>query len=91
MAFAYHVEQAHSQWQIDFDRRLDIVPAYHGLVYVDNETREILRVTLVAEGIPPDFPGKVAETILDYNYQDISGHTFLLPYTSRVLMAGKAT
>ena len=89
MVFAYHVEQAHSQWQIDFDHRLDIVPAYHGLVYVDNETREILRVTLVAEGIPADFPVKVAETTLDYNYQDISGHTFLLPYTARVLMAAE--
>ena len=32
---------------------------------------------------------KVAETTLDYNYQDISGHTFLLPYTARVLMAAE--
>jgi hypothetical protein len=89
MAFAYHVEQAHSQWHINFARRLDIVPAYHGLIYVDNKTHEILRVTLAAEGIPADFPVKVAETTLDYNYQDISGHTFLLPYTSRILMAAE--
>ena len=32
---------------------MEIVPAYHGLVYVDNKTREILRVTLEAEGFPP--------------------------------------
>jgi hypothetical protein len=89
MVFAYHVDQAHSQWHIEFDRRMDIVPAYHGLVYVDNKTREILRVTLVAEGIPADFPVKSAETTLDYNYQDISGHTFLLPYTARTLMAAE--
>jgi len=89
MVFAYHVDQAHSQWHIDYDRRLDIVPAYHGLIYVDNETREILRVTLEAEGIPADFPVRIASTTLDYNYQDISGHTFLLPYTSRVLMAAE--
>jgi hypothetical protein len=89
MAFAYRVEQARSQWHINFDRRLDIVPAYHGLVYVDDKTHEILRVTLAAEGIPADFPVKVADTTLDYNYQDISGHTFLLPYTARTLMSAE--
>jgi hypothetical protein len=89
MVFAYRVEQAHSQWHINFDRRLDIVPAYHGLIYVDNKTHEILRVTLAAEGIPADFPVKVAETILDYNFQDISGRTFLLPYTARTLMSAE--
>jgi hypothetical protein len=90
MVFAYHVDQAHSQWHIEFDRgRLGIVPAYHGFVYVDNKTREIVRVTLVAEGIPADFPVKSAETTLDYDYKDIAGHMFLLPNASRILMAGQ--
>jgi hypothetical protein len=89
MVFAYHVDQAHSHWDINFDRRLDIVPAYHGLIYVDNKTHEILRVTLEAEGIPADFPVKVANTTLDYDYQDISGHQFLLPCKSQILLAAE--
>jgi hypothetical protein len=89
MVFAYHVDQLHSQWHIDYDRKLDLVPAYHGLIYVDNKTHEILRVTLEAEGIPADFPVRLADTTLDYNYQDISGHTFLLPYTSRIVMSAE--
>jgi hypothetical protein len=89
MVFAYHVDQLHSQWHINYDRKLDLVPAYHGLIYVDNKTHEILRVTLEAEGIPADFPVRVADTTLDYNYQDISGHTFLLPYTSRIVMSAE--
>ncbi len=89
MAFAYHVDQAHSQWRIEFDRRLNIVPAYHGLVYVDQKTREILRVTLEAEGIPADFPVKAAETILAYAGQDISGHTFLLPHVARTTLSAE--
>ena len=30
---------------------------------------------------------KKAETILDYDYQEISGHTFLLPLKAQVIMA----
>jgi hypothetical protein len=88
-AFAYHVDQAHSQWHIDFEHRLDIVPAYHGLVYVDNKTHQILRVTLVAEGIPADFPVRAAETILDYADEDISGHTFLLPHVAQTTLSAE--
>ncbi len=87
MAFAYSVAQSRSQWHINYDRRLDLVPAYHGLIYVDNETHEITRVTLEAENIPPSFPVKRADTILDYDYTDISGHTFLLPLKARTIMS----
>lgn len=79
-AFSYHVDQARSQWHITYDNpRMDIIPAYHGLVYVDPQTHEVERVTLVAENIPAGFPVHSVETILDYDYVDISGHTFLLP------------
>jgi hypothetical protein len=80
MAFAYHVDQARSQWHITYENpRMDIVPAYRGLVFVDPKSHQILRVTLVAENIPAGFPIHSVETVLDYDYADISGHTFLLP------------
>lgn len=87
LAFAYHVSQARSQWHIVFDKKLDIVPAYHGLVYVDKQTHEVMRVTLEAENIPSDFPVKRAGTVLDYDYQELSGRTFLLPLKSTTIMA----
>jgi hypothetical protein len=87
MAFAYRVSQSHSQWHINYERKLDIVPAYRGLVYIDKEKRQITRVTLEAIDIPPGFPVKRAETILDYDYQDISGRTFLLPLKASTMMA----
>ncbi len=87
MAFAYRVRQQRSQWHITYDKRADIVPAYSGLVEVDNKTHEVMRVTLHADDIPESFPVKRAETILDYDYQDISGHTFLLPLKAQVIMA----
>lgn len=92
MVFAYHVDRSRSQWHITYspgrgtEGRLDIVPAYRGLVYVDNKTHEVTRVTLEAEDMPADFPVKRAETILDYEYQDISGKVFLLPLKARTLL-----
>jgi hypothetical protein len=87
MAFRYHVEQARSQWGIDYEHTNHIVPAYSGRVLIDKGTHVVLRVTLNADDIPPTFPVKEATTILDYEYQDISGHQFLLPLKSETLMS----
>jgi len=86
MAFSYRVAQSRSQWHITFDRKLDIMPAYHGVVYVDAQTHEVTRITLDAENIPADFPVREAGTVLDYDYTDISGHTFLLPLKAQTIM-----
>ncbi len=89
MSFTYHVPQARSQWHIVVkDAGMDIVPAYHGRVVVEPGTHVVMRVTLVADGIPPGFPVKKAEETLDYDYTDISGHTFLLPLKGEVDMDG---
>jgi hypothetical protein len=87
LAFSYRVAQYRSQWHINYDRKLDIMPAYRGLVYVDKQTHQIMRITLEAEDIPASFPVKRAETILDYDFQEISGHTFLLPLKATTIMA----
>jgi hypothetical protein len=89
MAFAYHVSQSRSQYRLVVeDAKLSIISAYRGLVEVDPDTHVVMRVSTIAENIPPDFPIRKAEDVLDYDYQDISGHTFLLPLKSQVLMSG---
>jgi hypothetical protein len=87
LVFAYHVEQSRSQWHINWDRKLDIIPSYRGLIYVDKDTHMVTRVTLEATEIPADFPIHAAETKLDYDFQDISGHTFLLPLKASTTMS----
>ena len=79
MAFHYSVEQANSQWGIEYEHKEHIVPAYSGRILIDKDTHVVLRVTLNADNIPATFPVKMATTILDYDYMDISGHQFLLP------------
>jgi hypothetical protein len=87
MAFSYSVEQANSQWGIEYEKKEHIVPAYSGRILIDKDAHLVLRVTLNADNIPQSFPVKMATTILDYDYIDISGHQFLLPLKSETQMS----
>ncbi len=84
--FSYFVEQPRSKWHISFEKRLDIVPAYRGLVYVDRDTLGVVRITLEAVGIPPSFPIQQASTVLDYDFTDIAGRQYWLPLKAVVRM-----
>jgi hypothetical protein len=86
--FAYHVSQGRSQWHIEVDRQQDIISAYQGLIYVDQENRQVLRITLEAVDIPSSFPVRKAEDILDYDYQTLGDQQFLLPLKGEVRMTG---
>jgi hypothetical protein len=87
MAFSYSVEQANSQWGIEYEKKDHIIPAYSGRILIDKVAHVVLRVTLNADNLPPAFPVKMAATILDYDYTDISGHPFLLPLKSETQMS----
>jgi hypothetical protein len=87
MAFHYNVEQVNSQWGIEYEKKEHIIPAYSGRILIDKDTHVVLRVTLNADDIPAAFPVKMATTILDYDYTDISGHQFLLPLKSETQMS----
>ena len=84
MEFSYKISQERSQYHLVVDNNRSIITAYHGIVAVDPNTHVVLRVSVIAENIPADFPVKSAEDILDYDYQDISGNTFLLPLKATV-------
>jgi len=87
MAFHYSVAQVNSQWGIEYEHKDHIIPAYSGRILIDKDTHVVLRVTLNADNLPPSFPVKMATTVLDYDYVDISGHPFLLPLKSETQMS----
>jgi len=85
MAFFYRIAQDRSQYRITVDDgKLSIVTAYHGLVEVDPKTHAVMRVTTESEGVPESFPVRSVKDVLDYDYTELSGHTFLLPLKARV-------
>jgi hypothetical protein len=78
--YKYTVDQEHSEWSIyDGEAKTSVVPAYEGEIFVDTDTTEVLRVSLESVNIPSDFRVRVAKSVLDYDYQTISGQKFLLP------------
>lgn len=89
MAFSYHVRLDRSKFQLVVDEKLRIITAYRGLVEVEPDTHAVVRITAEAENIPSDFPIKETKDVLDYDYQELSGHTFLLPLKSQVLLQGR--
>ena len=85
--YNYHVSKASSRWTIDYEHGAQIYrPAYSGLIYIDKDAPVVIKLTLVAEGIPPSFPIQEAHTSLEYDYQEISGQQFLLPVRSEMVM-----
>ena len=58
----------------------------HGFVYVDAESNRAVRIVAYADSIPPDFPVTNVYTLLDYDFVDVSGHSFLLPIRALVRM-----
>ncbi|MGA2198245.1 MAG: hypothetical protein ABSH40_23460, partial [Bryobacteraceae bacterium] len=89
MVFSFYVDQEHSQWSIEVkDLKRQIVPAYSGEVFVDDENRTVTRLVQKAENIPLDFPVRRAESLLDYDYADVGGFKFLLPSRGEVQMDG---
>jgi hypothetical protein len=78
--YKYTVDQEYSEWSIyDGEAKQSVVPGYEGEVFVDNDTLQVLRVSLESVNIPADFRVRVARSVLDYDYQTISGQKFLLP------------
>ena len=82
----YRVSQVHSDWAVVYERLEKVVPAYRGMIYVDKDTLAIMRVTLEAEDMPVSFPVQQANTVLDYDFVDISGHEFVLPLKATLRM-----
>jgi hypothetical protein len=87
MAFDYRVTLDRSRYHITYQGGNDIVTAYHGWFDVDPTTHTVMRIAVVADNIPPDFPVKSASDILDYDYQDLSGQSFLLPKAATIEMS----
>jgi hypothetical protein len=78
--YKYSVDQEHSEWSIyDGEAKTSVVPAYEGEIFVDSDSLQVLRVSLESVNIPSDFRVRVAKSVLDYDYQTISGKKFLLP------------
>jgi hypothetical protein len=58
-------------------------PAYEGAIWVDKDTRRVLRIEQRTTGFPPGYPFSRTECILEYGFARIGPGTYLLPTSSQ--------
>lgn len=82
--FSYDIEQQNSHYRIEADHTEVYVPAYKGLLYIDRETNQVMRIVMTPYDMPVTFPIQNVKTILDYDYTRVGDNQFLLPLKSTV-------
>ncbi len=84
LVFNYRVEKYRSKYHVVADRTQDYVPAYHGLIYVDRDTKVVMRLTMDINEFPAGFPIQEVHNSLDYDFQKINGREYVLPLKAEV-------
>ena len=89
--FDLSVDQPHSHWTIVSESGRRYKPAYRGAIWVDKETRRVLRIEQRAVDTPRDFEFDKEESSIEYGFVNIEGRPYLLPVESVNLACGRGT
>ena len=81
--FAFRVSQPRYSILHEASKRTVNV-GFHGEVFADRDTKQVMRVKMECDGIPADFPIQSVSLALYYDVVDISGQNFVLPMQSEV-------
>jgi hypothetical protein len=80
--FAYDVQQQYSKYHVEADDKLAIVPAYRGLVSIDEDTKMVVKIVMTPYDMPATFPIHDITSSLDYDLETIGDQQFMLPLKS---------
>ncbi|MBZ5582825.1 MAG: hypothetical protein LAQ30_11610 [Acidobacteriia bacterium] len=93
LVYNYTVDQPNSHWTIVSPDGRRYKPAYDGAVWVDKDTRRVLRIEQRATAFPGGFPYSKTECVLEYGFARIDQGMYLLPATGQntACMSGSGT
>lgn len=78
--FSFKVLQSRSQYSIEErESHRRIIAGYHGLIFADRETGMVMRISMLCDDIPPDFPVQQVSLDLNYDFIKVSDQDFVLP------------
>jgi hypothetical protein len=87
VVFDFKVRTAHSQSQItDKNTRQTITSGYQGSVWIEAETKRVLRIEESQVDIPPGFPITLSESAVEYEWVTIADQRYLLPVHAEMLL-----
>jgi hypothetical protein len=79
MVFNMSVRKDNSHWTIIDMANRQYAPAYKGSLWIDVESRRVMRIEQIAQGMPRDFAYDRAESVLEYGFVTIENKSYLLP------------
>jgi hypothetical protein len=63
-----------------------VVAGYNGSIWIDTETKRVLRIETSNDNIPAGFPITLSENAVEYEWTTIAGERYLLPIHAEVLI-----
>ena len=82
--FDYRVARANSLFSVTGFNNRQVTVGFHGMVFIDSTTRNVRRITLVADDLPADFPTHATSIAVDYDYVVINTHDYLMPISAEM-------
>jgi hypothetical protein len=91
--FAFRVSGEYAPYHIQFQSgragmKHAATVGQSGWIYVDKETKGILRLVADAIDVPKSFPIQKSRTTVDYDFTEVGSNPYLLPIHAEVRMAG---
>ncbi len=85
--YDFRILTRNSSYQVTETRtNQSVISGYKGSIWVDEETKRVLRIEQSADDIPPNFPITVSESAVDYAWFEINGEKFLLPKHAELII-----
>ena len=88
--FSYQIERDQSPFSYDFGDGHKRPVAMAGLVYIDRENHQVMRVTYDAKSMPADWPSTAVSSGIDFSFVDIAGRQLLLPLHAEARLVWRA-
>lgn len=85
--FLFDIDQAHSKYSILWDNSQELRPAYRGKIYIDVETKMIVRIVETPYDIPTTYPVQAVTDTLDFDFTKIGDSEYLVPMKAVIISA----
>jgi VWFA-related protein len=82
--FDYRVARENSSFDIHLGNLQRATVGFHGQIFIESTTRNVRRITVVADDVPKRLPIQGASISVDYDYIAINNHDYLLPVDGQV-------
>jgi hypothetical protein len=90
MVYDFSVAREHSHWRIMVASQM-VQPSYRGSVWIDKETKRVLRIEMQATRLPEAFPSDKVESATDYEFVRFADRQFLVPVHAETLSCERGT